>query len=268
MKLTKFVTLRTTIYLAIFLATFCILLEQSEGATNEGLVSYWSFDEGTGNVAHDTVGNHDGQFVGNPKWISPGKIGAGALEVDSSNYVNCGTGVTANPDLTVAFWMNTPSQAFKRPMAVSQDDYYDKPGWMIMLRIDNPPGGVWFRVHGSGGDWNGGDLAINETVYEANTWVHMAFTFDSETREIKGYINGELKGTNTAAEGRSVANTEDDLRFGNTRTGEVYDGMLDDVRIYNRPLTPEEIKQIMTGAFLAVSPSGKLAATWGMLKEQ
>jgi len=221
--------------------TYLIDCAVDPGDPDEGLVAYWSFDEGTGSVAYDAVGNHDGQFVGNPTWISPGKVGAGALDVDVSNYVNCGTGVTTAPDMTVAFWMNTPSQGHKRPMAVSAGHYSTEPGWMVMLRMDAPPGGVWFRIHGAEGGWAGGDLQINETVYEANTWVNMAFTYDGTTRKIKGYINGELRGTNTAAEGRSVVNTVNDFRLGNTGTGEVYNGLLDDVRIYARVLNDIEI---------------------------
>ena len=122
--------------------TYLIDCAVDPGDPDEGLVAYWSFDEGTGSVAYDAVGNQDGQFVGSPTWISPGKVGAGALDVDVSNYVNCGTGVTTAPDMTVAFWMNTPSQGYMRPMAVSAGDYSTEPGWMVMLRMDAPPGGV------------------------------------------------------------------------------------------------------------------------------
>ncbi len=221
--------------------TYLIDCAVDPGDPNEGLVAYWSFDEGTGSVTYDAVGNHVGQFIGNPTWISPGKVGAGALDVDVSNSVNCGTGVTTAPDMTVAFWMNTPSQGHKRPMAVSAGGYSTEPGWMVMLRMGAPPGGVWFRIHGTEGGWADGDLQINETVYEANTWVNMAFTYDGTTRKIKGYINGELRGTNIADEDRSVVNTVDDFRLGNTGTGEVYNGLLDDVRIYDRVLNDIEI---------------------------
>ena len=266
MKFTNLAALRATICLAVFLATFCILIEQSEG--EDDLVGYWKFDEGAGNVAEDSVGDHDGEFVGSPTWVD-GEVGTGALSVDGTNYVNCGTWATEEPDLTVAFWMNTPTHGHKRPIAVSSDDYLEGPGWMVMLRIDAPPGGVWFRIHGVEGDWNGGDLQINETVYEPNEWVHMAFTFDSESHEINGYINGELKDPSpiTAGADRSVANMEDDLRFGNTGTGENYDGMLDDIQIYNRPLTQEEVEQAMEGAVHAVAPSGKLTTTWADIKK-
>jgi hypothetical protein len=238
----------------ICLVSFLFVLGVTAGVTNADIIAYWPFDEGTGNVAHDVVGNHDGQFTGTPTWISPGQLGAGALGVDGSNYVNCGTVSTAG-DITVALWIKADGHAHQRPIAASNGDYSLEPGWMLMLRTDDPPGGLWFRLHGSDtGGWAGGDIQINETVYEANTWVHMVITFDSVTREMNGYINGELRGTNTAADGRTIANTVQDLRFGNTGTGENYSGALDEVAIWDTALTPEEVLAVYTLGPLALDP--------------
>ena len=46
-------------------------------------------------------------------------------------------------------------------------------------------------------------------------------------------------------------------------------GLIDEVAIFNRALTVEEIGLVMTGlaAMLAVEPSGKLTATWGYIKD-
>ena len=123
----------------ICLFTFILVVGVAPGVTNADLVAHWPFDEGSGSVAYDTVGNHDGQFIGNPTWM-PGEVGAGALSVDADNYVNCGPGVTVDPDMTVAFWMNANSQAHQRPIAASTGDYSTDPGWIVMLRVDSPPG--------------------------------------------------------------------------------------------------------------------------------
>jgi len=42
-----------------------------------------------------------------------------------------------------------------------------------------------------------------------------------------------------------------------------FSGIIDEVAIYNRVLTEEEINQDMLGVMYAVAPAGKLATTWG-----
>ena len=148
----------------------------------------------------------------------------------------------------MAAWIKADGYAYQQPISNSAGGYNAPPGWAVMLRNDNPPGGVWFRLDGTGGDWGDGDLKIDEPVYEPGTWVHMAFTFDSVTREINGYINGQLKGTDTAAEGSSVASTVNELRFG---SGSGYSGVLNEVAIWDIALTAEDVLNVYNiGAFL------------------
>ena len=89
----------------ICLVSFLLVLGLTAGVTNADLVAYWPLDEGTGNVAHDVVGGFDGELVDGPTWISPGQVGAGALDFSGGNFVNCGSGITAAPDMTLAFWI-------------------------------------------------------------------------------------------------------------------------------------------------------------------
>ena len=102
----------------IYSICFVLVLGVSANVMNADLIAYWPFDEGTGDVAQDVVGNHNGQFTGNPTWISPGQVGAGALEVDGDNYVNCGIVSTA-ADITVALCIKADSHAHQRPIAAS-----------------------------------------------------------------------------------------------------------------------------------------------------
>ena len=217
------------------------------------LVAYWPLDEGTGNVAHDIAGGFDGQFEGSPTWISPGQLSDAALEVDGGNYVNCGV-VPMGPDFTLSLWIKADGHAHQRPIGASGGGYSTDPGWLMMLRTDSPPGGLWFRIHGSdAGGWAGGDLQINEALYEPDTWVQMIVTFDSVTSEINGYINGELRGTNTLADGRTLANAQQDLRFGNTGA-EMYNGAMDEVAIWDQALTADEVMAVYTLGPKALDP--------------
>jgi hypothetical protein len=78
------------------------------GSVSADLVAHWKFNEGSGNVAHDTSGNgNDGTFVGDPQWAA-GKIG-GALEFNgSSDYIEVpfseSLRVINQGDFSIAAW--------------------------------------------------------------------------------------------------------------------------------------------------------------------
>ena len=65
------------------------------GATTNGLVGYWNFDEGTGTTAGDSSGRgNTGTLVNGPTWVA-GKVGSGAVQFDggaaADDFVNAGS---------------------------------------------------------------------------------------------------------------------------------------------------------------------------------
>src|SRR4030042_1528239 len=68
----------------ILVISILLLLTPALGFTaEEGLVGYWNFDEGNGDVAADSSGNkNDGKLVRNPEWVD-GKFGK-ALKLDGA----------------------------------------------------------------------------------------------------------------------------------------------------------------------------------------
>ena len=76
-----------------------------------------------------------------------------------------------------------------------------------------------------------------------NTWTHLAFTFDGTT--LKLYMNGALVRTSNINGSNSGALTTSAgaLRIGgNAVFGEYFRGIIDEVRLYNRPLTAADIQ--------------------------
>lgn len=96
--------------------------------------------------------------------------------------------------------------------------------------------------------WND-DFDVQTPVLPADEWHHLAFTFDNTTNERRIYADGELVAMNTSAYGFS-GNTE--FWFGHL------DMAIDDVRFYNRVLTPTEIEM----AYNVPEPS---TAVFGLL---
>jgi hypothetical protein len=111
------------------------------------------------------------------------------------------------------------------------------------------------------------------------TWYHFAYTCDvmKPGHELTPYINGKGGPINLELAfppNREFPNVEaspinlTSLRIGSELKGRYFPGILDEVRIYNRALTPEEIRQNFEYRNNArvVDARRKLAVTWGVLK--
>ena len=87
------------------------------------------------------------------------------------------------------------------------------------------------------------DVGVNGTsAVPFNTWTHLAMTFDGTT--LRMFMNGIL--VKSSAVSGTVAAASGALRIGgNSVWGEYFKGLIDEVRIYNRPLTAAEIQTDM-----------------------
>lgn len=112
-------------------------------------------------------------------------------------------------------------------------------------------------------DKNGGSKVV--MAAEANTWYHIIYTTNPEADELKLYVDGEL-----VAEGAAGATPENmnERRIGGEHDGRFLNGMIDNVRIYDRVLTEDEVMQNFEAKSdqLPVEPAGKLSTTWGAIK--
>jgi len=207
--------------------------------TDPALLGWWKLDEDQGSVAYDWSGhsNH-GTLVGEPQWVA-GNI-EGALELDGiDDYVSLGDppGLQITGNITLAAWIKSEGVGGERNIIAK--------GYVF-----SPHGEVRLQLNGN--SYNAGSLD-SDGQHEvsgdgANTdigqWVHVAGTYDGSNWNI--YRNGQL--LNTAedivgavpvAVGWSIGSRGGDM------IDQLFEGQVDDVRIYNRALTEAEIKQIM-----------------------
>jgi len=235
----------------ICLVSLISVLSFTAGIANAYLVAYWPMDEGTGTTVGDVTGAWDGTITGDVSWVD-GQAGMALEFPGGQNYVNCGN-VEIDPDMTLAYWCFNPEKAFERSIGQHSGNYTADPGWCVYSRNESE-GTVWFRVHGANDAWDGGDIIIPDTL-PSTEWYHLTFTFESATRELKGYLNGELKVSKICEEGRSIYPNTNDLRMGHVGTGEPFAGMLDEVAIWNHVLTEDEILAVMDGHIGGVNPN-------------
>lgn len=195
------------------------------------LLAYWKFDDCTGN---DSVGTNDGSLNG-PDCVN-GRIGS-ALNFNGSNdYVD--TPLNLNQSNSTAYTM----QAWVYPTSVSS-------GMHQVISTDN--GGYDWSILRYGDDWKvftGKGTWTTGFKVDANIWQHVAAVF-IPGEGIKFYKNG--KESNTTG----IGYTPDDsnISIGRNPIGggsEYFDGIIDEVAIYDRELSHFEIYELYIESLL------------------
>jgi hypothetical protein len=224
--------------------TFKINKPNNTGLTN-GLVGYWSFDgkdmDATRAIDRSGQTNH-GTLTGTTRAI--GRIGQG-LDFDGvDDTVNAGSDAELDnlDPYTEMAWI------YLRSFPTS-DEYVitNKPSTQF-CNVDNRGGsnGVQaLRLDHSRSGANTSIISADNTL-SLNTWYHVVCLFDSNGTS-KIYINGEepTLDTNTQGTGGIGANASGSYIVGSrTGTSDFFDGFIDDVRIYNRVLTEQEIRRL------------------------
>ena len=204
--------------------------------TDPDLAGWWKFDEGKGEVALDWSGhgNH-GTLRGAPQWVV-GQHG-GALYFDGSSALVRAPHIPLDSrSFTITMWVN-PELFTTEQIVFSQRQTSDTDTDMH------------FRLYGPGsgnvrmGFYNN-DLD-SSTALEENNWYHLAFWYDVENQTRRIYIDGAL---DAEAASTPYLGTSGDTVVGSwDGASQWYRGIIDDVRIYSRALTPEEIVETTRG---------------------
>jgi hypothetical protein len=210
------------------------------GAVSADLVGHWRFDEGSGTTANDTSGNgNHGTLNGGPKW-AVGYFG-GALEFDGTDdWIDCGN----NPSLdlttwTIMFWLNLNQNKDYSGFVIKGLDAAEN--YEVLAYGD---GHLHFPIMFTDGSRTFGNTDAGLVV--EGEWAHFAYTYDpAEGRRL--YKDGSLVFED--AESKTPQASTTSLAIGNEQPMSRYvDGIMDDVRIYNRSLSEPEILAAMEGA--------------------
>ncbi len=190
-----------------------------------GPVSSWAFNDGAGQTLEDSSGSRNGTIVG-ATW-TVGKYGQ-ALDFAGDAVVDLG-----NLDLTGSFtvmaWMKTRSLATGdcRSLVMKVRDYgFEICDGRLYAGVGN---GTTFTAY----------VSTPLTAVDLDVWKHVALTYDGTT--LRFYVNGTLV---TSAPGAHVS-TNAPLLFGRWSSEEFWDGLIDEVRIYERALGAVEIQTDM-----------------------
>ena len=201
-----------------------------------GLVGYWKFDEGSGTTAYDSSGNNNhGTLYNGPTWTQ-GKVG-GALSFDGvDDYVNCGNSTSLQPtSITFGGWLYLYGWLDKITSYGSHHIFMAE-GYAIAT--NSSAWSVW--VNDSTGR-RSRSISHNNKL---NEWHFVMVTYDEVSGYMKFYWNGVLRDTFYISAGQPIVYTGSKLlRIGNGSSFDT-DGLIDEVRIYNRVLSEAEIRAI------------------------
>jgi hypothetical protein len=243
-----------------------LLISVCTQAHDPDLLGWWKCDDGTGTVAVDSSGNgNDGIFVGDPEWVA-GKFGSGLLfDGQGGERVSLGNLDVHSGAISITCWfvasnLDTPGND---PRMVSKafggggNDHL----WMVSSSRQAGEKRLRFRLKTNDGAGTttlvGGEGDPETRIIQLDEWIHVAATWDGATMRI--YKNAVEVGS-TDKGGTAVAvDPTVGAAFGNQPVGaenRPFDGTIDDVRIYTRALTADEILQVMQGppAPLAAGP--------------
>ncbi len=208
------------------------------------------FEEGAGSLVFDISSNqNDGVIDGSVTRLGQGRFGEALEFSGSGGFVDLGSLDIPGNSLTLASWIYADTfsthdaRIVSKATGVNEDDHF----WMLST-IGSGGIKLRFRLKTDGGITQ---TLIGDSILPANTWIHVAATFDGS--QMRVYVNGQLDGTlsrsGSIAQDGSVPAAIGDQPQG----GRSFDGRIDDVRIYRRALSSSELLQAMNGP---VSPLG------------
>jgi hypothetical protein len=217
-----------------------------------GLVAAYNFDEGTGTVLHDLSGNGNNGVVSNASWATAGKFG-GALSFTGS----LGSWVTINDSRSLDLTKGMTLEAWVDPTTLRSPDQ----DWVATISKEhqNSSNDIAYALYAANGTGTpaAGHILVGSADYgtqgtstiSTKTWTFLAATYDGST--LKMYVNGTLVGSQHV--GGSITTTSNPLRIGGDWSGEMFTGLIDNVRIYNVPLSQSQISAEMNTAVVSTS---------------
>jgi hypothetical protein len=189
--------------------------------------------------ANDWSGNGKNGTV-NGATLTTGKFGQGYSFNGAGDYVDAGSNpITGTNAFTLSAWINTATVSNYSGVisigssAVDQSAYIGTVADAQVGTSNSIGGGFYGRNYGSG-------------ITTLNDWVHVAMTFSGGTNGTAIiYING----VNKVSEAYTPNLSSVYLRIGRIGSDTIYDfnGLIDEVRIYNRALNEAEIRSLMLG---------------------
>jgi hypothetical protein len=192
------------------------------------LIAHWALDETEGDTAYDSSSGCNGTLIGDPVWQPDRGIVAGALQLDGiDDYVS--TEFVLNPGagaFSVFVWIKggAPGQAI-----ISQTDEFN---WLC---VDASEGNLMteLRYISRGGS---GESLVSQTPIIDDVWHRVGLSWDGTNRIL--YVDDVEVAKDTQSGLVGLGGGLYIGTGGNREPGTFWSGLIDDIRIYNRAVSP------------------------------
>ncbi len=225
------------------------ITQKSEPAVPAYSYSEYLFEESSGSTVIDSQSDNDGTLEGNVSRTAG--LNGGGLEFDGSSYVNLGQVFSDNVDegLTLSAWIKPGAESGNfEGLIMHRGDNIDS--YALYIIPDTKE--IGFKTSGTTNAWM---TSVNSSLWDGN-WHHIAVSYDGSEKVI--YLDSVVVG-NVSASGIIESGEGYNLLLGagrdETPPRGFYQGLMDEVQIYNYALTRSEIGDLYRTAVPAYSYS-------------
>ncbi|MFA5771798.1 MAG: PQQ-binding-like beta-propeller repeat protein [Thermoplasmata archaeon] len=259
--------LSAVIIVVVAIGILAVVLAAGGARAETGLVAKWSFDEGTGTTAVDSSGNNNNGTINGATWVDG--VSGKALRFDGVNdYVEIPQSSTLNVggasgSYSIGFWMkaNATPSGVRWIITKYPNGQYIQP-YPISISIDSS-GKVTTAVF----DSQDSNYSTGTTVVTDGNWHYVVSIVDRSTNNIRIGIDGNIQNTISISNIGDMRNSAPiALGWDEGQTGanpDVYfNGIIDEVKIYNSTLSASEISQSYNTTWQNYLNSHSLVANW------
>jgi hypothetical protein len=230
----------------------------ADAVLDAGLIGWWKLDDGSGTVAADSSGHGDnGTLTAGVTWVTSSRGVAISIDGGADHDIDLGDVPLLEPtgSMTLAAWVNPTvvTTTSRDNVIVSRDDAGNgMSGWSLKAGTTDC-GDVRFSLQiAERSAVNTLAERCSNTAPMTSTWFHVAGVYDSAVPALDVYIDGVVDDgplTANVPTAQYEPTSSVHVEIGNAdpfpaeMTGgqNVFDGLMQDVRMYDRALTPAEI---------------------------
>lgn len=264
--------------ITVVTGTVSVVFSATTLENNDGLIGKWEFDEGSGTSIQDSSGmaNHGVLASHGPEFGTSFTEGS-SLQFDGTGYDSAVVPNSTNTGLlspgagsfSVSFWFSSTTVAHGR--LVGNGAWGGVKGWGISFSrsASHQYGRLLFQISSSAGShplttYPNALMLTTQETFNDGQWHHGVVVVDRESGRIRLYVDGlarefdtDMSGGNGLLLSSGVAEADisgmtdldatspEVLRFGQYQEiGNPYQGLLDSVQIYRKPLSAAEIRSI------------------------
>ncbi|MFA6097658.1 MAG: LamG-like jellyroll fold domain-containing protein [Candidatus Paceibacterota bacterium] len=239
-KTILFAAIALTILAGVFVLP--VANKNNKALADTGLVGYWSFDEGTGMTAADSSGNgNTGTLLNGPVWTTGKKWNA--LQFDGINdYVDLGSNASLNfgaaDNFSISSWININDNTVSSGIYATSDEWPTGDYFNLYYRGSQQKLRFGYN-YGGGSAYTSIDAVLPSAMTEG-VW-HQVVLVKSGTTAVFYYdgsplttvTGGQLGAMNTFGGVKRIGKGNANLNY--------FDGLIDEVKVYNRALTVSEV---------------------------